>query len=65
MIHRFVHLINETRCILISLMKIALMISSWNRLQQQHQTSKDLKEVIRCVEVHQREFVNTIDVNSN
>jgi len=26
------------------------------------QTVKELKEVIRCVEVNQREFVETIDV---
>lgn len=61
---KFVRLINEIRCMKISFERIPLMGYFGIRLQQQNQTIKDLKEVIRCVEVNQREFVDTIDVNS-
>ena len=32
------------------------------RMQHHQQTLKELKEVLRCVEVNQHEFVETIDV---
>ncbi len=34
----------------------------FDRLSHHQQTLKELKQVIHCVEVNQREFVETIDV---
>jgi hypothetical protein len=41
-----------------------IILFLFDRIYHHQQTLKEMKEVLRCVEANQREFVDTIDVYS-
>ncbi len=60
--HNLAQQIDETRSI-ISIKFDLILILSFDRIYHHQQTLKEMKEVIRCVEANQREFVETIEVH--
>ena len=62
MMHILVHRIDETQSIPSQLFTSLSLYLLFNRIQHHQQTLKEMKEVLRCVEVSQREFVDTIEV---
>ena len=58
-----VHRNDEIRSMILPIEWFEILFSS-NRIQHHQQTLKEMREVLRCLEVNQHDFVETIDVNS-